>query len=785
MPNGDFPSPKAFRFLLLTGACPTLLPIVQRLPLFIVLLMSCFVGRAETVLIPKGSLWKYLLIEPPPAWNQPAFNDFSWTIDEAQLGYGDFDESTLLPANGETVCFRRQFNLAVPAGITSLTLRMVADDGAIVYLNGHEVVRYNLPAGTVTHATTTLLNVEAGENDFRQFGINPILLRSNLNVLAVELHQHTAGRGDASFDLELIANRPAGPPHVEITFPTNGTILPVTTVPIRVAVRDPIGHIRAVQIFTNGAIAAQSTVEPFEFLWLPPAPGGYTIEARAFNHLYEYADSAPVRFSHGVPGSDRLKHEPYLQSCTTTGITVRWNTDWFTSGVLRYGTEPEYLDRSLTNIVPSTVHEFRVPGLTPGTTYYYSAGTAVGSLASGSQYRFRTAPTNSEPVRIWVVGDSGSGDADAEAVRDGYYLATGERRTDMMLMLGDNSYANGLMDNYERDVFRMYGSLLRQTPVWPTMGNHDAGDSQPPFMSAYLQSFVLPTQGEAGGTPSGTELYYSFDHANIHFVCLDSYVSGRQPADPMLRWLEDDLANTTRDWIIAYWHHPPYSKGSHDSDNDSWQTEMRQFVLPVLEAYGVDLVLSGHSHSYERSFLINGHYGFSGTLLPEMIRSQEAGNPLASGPYRKPSGGLGANAGTVYAVCGCSGAGGTGDDFPRHPVMATNLGGFGSMILEIDDLKLTGKFLRPSGAIDDLFAIDKSTTLTNSPAISVRRESGGPLFSWPTSRPGFALEQSHDPGSQERLPFLGVSWTQGRRHYARPETNAPLQFFRLRSESVR
>jgi 3',5'-cyclic AMP phosphodiesterase CpdA len=65
----------------------------------------------------------------------------------------------------------------------------------------------------------------------------------------------------------------------------------------------------------------------------------------------------------------------------------------------------------------------------------------------------------------------------------------------------------------------------------------------------------------------------------------------------MLSWLEADLANTLQPWIIAFWHHPPYSRGSHDSDFEIELLEMRENALPLLEAGGVDLVLCGHSHA--------------------------------------------------------------------------------------------------------------------------------------------------------------------------------------------
>src|SRR5258705_12371843 len=107
--------------------------------------------------------------------------------------------------------------------------------------------------------------------------------------------------------------------------------------------------------------------------------------------------------------------------------------------------------------------------------------------------------------------------------------------------------------------------------------------------------------------------------------------SDRLEEAPMCQWLRLDLAANTNLWLIAFWHHPPYSKGSHDSDWEFELVEMRENALPILEAYGVDLVLCGHSHGYERSFLLNGYYGGSETLVPEMIKDGGDGRPSGTG----------------------------------------------------------------------------------------------------------------------------------------------------------
>ncbi len=103
----------------------------------------------------------------------------------------------------------------------------------------------------------------------------------------------------------------------------------------------------------------------------------------------------------------------------------------------------------------------------------------------------------------------------------------------------------------------------------------------------------------------------------MHIVCLDSYLSDLSPSGAQATWLKRDLAalkphNTQ--WLIALWHHPPYSMGGLNSDKDTLMVRMREVFLPIVEAAGVDLVVGGHSHNYERSKLVSGHYGKSSSF---------------------------------------------------------------------------------------------------------------------------------------------------------------------------
>jgi 3',5'-cyclic AMP phosphodiesterase CpdA len=132
----------------------------------------------------------------------------------------------------------------------------------------------------------------------------------------------------------------------------------------------------------------------------------------------------------------------------------------------------------------------------------------------------------------------------------------------------------------------------------------------------YFDIFSLPTAAESGGVPSGTEAYFAVDYGNVHIVSLDTQLVARDPGQraAMKDWLIADLAANNRDWTVVIFHHPPYSKGTnHDSDTanqrlgiDQPQWDIRNEFTPVFDMYGVDVVYSGHSHSYERSYYLSG-----------------------------------------------------------------------------------------------------------------------------------------------------------------------------------
>jgi hypothetical protein len=171
-------------------------------------------------LVPAGASWKYLDngSNQGIAWRDPGFDDSSWPTGLAQLGYGEGDESTVVsygPSTSSkyiTTHFRHRFEVADPSAAPSLSLELLRDDGAIVYLNGIEILRTNLPAAPAIVSHQTLASTAIGnaaEGTWLQVAIHPCLLELGSNVIAVEVHQSSPTSSDLSFDLSL---RPiAGP----------------------------------------------------------------------------------------------------------------------------------------------------------------------------------------------------------------------------------------------------------------------------------------------------------------------------------------------------------------------------------------------------------------------------------------------------------------------------------------------------------------------------------------------------------------------------------------------
>jgi hypothetical protein len=182
------------------------------------LLFQHFAGQADTVLIPYGSRWRYLDdgSNQGVAWRENNFDDRIWPSGLAQLGFGDKDETTplrqtnALGATNITFYFRAPIVVADPSAFGSLQLRLLRDDGGVVYFHGTEVFRStNMPLGAITSSTFA---TATGENTVDTTNLPPSVLQAGTNVIAVEIHQQSLTSSDISFDFELIGKPVLLPP---------------------------------------------------------------------------------------------------------------------------------------------------------------------------------------------------------------------------------------------------------------------------------------------------------------------------------------------------------------------------------------------------------------------------------------------------------------------------------------------------------------------------------------------------------------------------------------------
>lgn len=460
---------------------------------------------------------------------------------------------------------------------------------------------------------------------------------------------------------------------------------------------------------------------------------------------------------------------PYLQRGYKTFAIVKWTTSSSADSVVIVGSSPGEELFTFTD-ARGTDHRVELSGLQPATKYYYKIVSEGVTLAGGdSSHYFVTSPDDGdEPFNVWAIGDSGisatlsSGEhPNQAAVRDAFLNVVPLEELSFLMHLGDIAYYEGTSTQFQKGLFNIYPTTLRAITLWPTQGNHDY------TANAYYSVFSLPRYAQAGGVSSNTEYYYSWDHGNAHFISLNSEIADSTTRANMITWLNQDLAATSKTWTIVIFHHPPYSKGSHDSDNISdsggrmqW---MRANILEILEDRGVDLVLNGHSHAYERSFLIDGHYGVSTTLTSSHKKSLASGKDDLGEAYTKTTLAPLPNGGTVYVVAGSGGQLSTGGSL-NHPAMYTSQPVLGSLHLEFNANELTTRFITSTQSIGDYFTIRKGTARPKSPLafdVGATTSSCGLPMTW-TAAPAatsYTIYRSGDRRNRGSVIAQGVSST--------------------------
>jgi hypothetical protein len=781
------------------------------------LLLICFSTSifANQTLINYGATWKYLDngSNQGTAWYGVTFNDGTWISGASELGYGDGDETTVINGGCTPIAtcspkfitsyFRKSISIADKSIYTNFQFNIMRDDGVVIYVNGIEVFRNNMPTGAISYTTLATAAATDDGNTAQTITIDGTNFVNGNNIIAVEMHQSANNSSDLTFDLELIgiggenlvsfgsvwkyndlgvnlgttwsatgfndASWLSGVAQLGYGDGDEATLVGAGCTPVATCspkfittyFRKSI-NIADVSIFSSfnlklkrddGAIVYVNGTEVYRTNLALGTISFNTLASNATddgntNQIFNLGlgyfvtgtniiaveihqttlASSDISFDLEVNGLNTapdplISRGPYLQLATPTSLIVRWRTDIASSSKVNFGTSLGGLTNSVMDNTLVTEHIIQLTGLTPNTKYFYDIGTNS-SVLQGDANNFFISPVangTQKKTSIWVTGDCGNNSTNQRNVRDQYAAFKGTNYTDLWLLLGDNAYNSGLETEYQTNFFDQYkNDMLKKTVLWPCPGNHDYANNatrQDDHNIPYYNIFSLPTSAEAGGIPSGTEAFYSFDYGNIHFLALDSY--GRESntfrlydtLGPQVIWLKNDLLANTKKWVIAFWHHPPYTMGSHNSDSEGELISIRQNFIQILERLGVDLILNGHSHSYERSYLLNGHYGLENTfnLASHAISNSSAkyDGSINSCPYIKN--GI-APKGTVYVLSGSAGQlGGAQGSFPHSAMYYSNTTQGGSLYLEVDDNRLDAKWVGADGVIRDQFTMEKES----------------------------------------------------------------------------
>jgi predicted phosphodiesterase len=364
-----------------------------------------------------------------------------------------------------------------------------------------------------------------------------------------------------------------------------------------------------------------------------------------------------------------LKRGPYVQLGSTESVLVVWQTNSNTLGAVEFGLT-ESLGTKVSGGELGTRHSLSLIGLQPNTFYFYRV--LDGDVPISQTVRFHT---NSEPddanFSFLVIGDSGFGTADMLDVAD-LVIASG---ASFGLHTGDVIYPYGEEYFYDSRFFYPYAEFLATNVMYMSIGNHDlATDNGAP----YLDNFYLPSNNS-----DRTERYYSFDYGGAHFVALDSNVT-TLPGSAQYTWLEQDLAMSAQPWTFVFFHHPLYTAGFLTKDGtryDLANLSVRRNLAPLFERFGVDIVFSGHSHSYERTFPILQNRIMDQGQDPDFV--------IPSGP--------------IYVITGGGGAPLLGLD--SSPLNAQAVSAYHIVEIFLSDGELTGRATSVGGHVIDEFRI--------------------------------------------------------------------------------
>lgn len=389
------------------------------------------------------------------------------------------------------------------------------------------------------------------------------------------------------------------------------------------------GYPTGVSYYVDNTLFAHQTASPWPPIALPLLPPGpHTVFASAQDTNGTLLYTATNTFTVRSDLAASFTRGPFVQNVSTGGLQIIWRTSVPGSSFVTYG-PTEGGGFSITNPAPVTNHVVTIGNLEPDTLYYYSVGSDLGCGALRSANETVRTLKDVGSIRFLVVGDTAGGysSAVAEVMRD--------QAADLVVHLGDIVYSGFSDAAVGLEFFDAFQPQIKNVPFYLIPGNHDIDSPPDPTALNFRNAFYLPTN-----SATGTEIFYSFDHGDVHFTCLFNpwfvdYVF--REIDSQYTWLTNDLAKTTKPWKFLFLHLPIATSSYHALDDYNGgglgngildQTEMMNLMLPVAQRYGVQMVFGSHDHDFERFAPTNGlHHlvsGGGGRGIYEMYVQHEA-----------------------------------------------------------------------------------------------------------------------------------------------------------------
>jgi acid phosphatase type 7 len=307
---------------------------------------------------------------------------------------------------------------------------------------------------------------------------------------------------------------------------------------------------------------------------------------------------------------------PYVQNVSKTSAAIYWKSTNKATGRVEYGPTEAYgasagghikyiMENGSPQPQEGSVTQAHLDDLAPDTLYHYRIKL---STSSSKDRTFRTAPHDNDAAFTFLV----YGDSRSDPVAHARVVSAAATTCDAAFVLhtGDVVPSGSAGQSiWTKQFFGPADPLLRETWFSVIRGNHDNAN---PLFFLYFEG-TDSSQGEA---------YFSFDWGPVHVVTLDTN-SAYDPGSKQYRFLKRDLAETSRPFRVFFGHHPAYSSGSHGSTK-----RMQDYLQPLFEQNGVQLVFAGHDHTYERT-IINGitYVVSGGGGAPLYGQGQLRGNP--------------------------------------------------------------------------------------------------------------------------------------------------------------